>query len=133
MAPHLLPGHPRLPCQRIRAMVARKQRAASTPAETAAPPTQADSRKGAPQTTPSTQAAPVETGTTPAADPAPKKKVTRTEPASRPSAPVKLSDRQKQVLQKIQAAGATGYEVGRKAEQRTLDALADRKLIKRGT
>src|SRR4051794_41615830 len=129
MAPHFSPVIRDSLARGSEAMVARKQRAAGTQAETAASPTQTGSRKGATQ---STSAAPVDAGTNPVADPAPKEKATRKESASRPPAPVKLTDRQKQVLQKIQAAGPTGYEVGQKAEQRTLDALADRKLIKRG-
>ncbi len=49
------------------------------------------------------------------------------------AAPVKLSTRQHEFLKKIHDAGAAGYEVGLKSEQRTIDALLTRQLVKRGT
>jgi hypothetical protein len=45
---------------------------------------------------------------------------------------VKLNDRQRDYLKKIKDAGATGYEAGPSYEQRTIDALVERKLVKRG-
>jgi hypothetical protein len=60
---------------------------------------------------------------------------TRTNPATgaaaRKPAARKLTDHQRDFLQKIHAAGEAGYEPT-KAEQRTIDALMDRKLVKRG-
>ncbi|MBX6312733.1 MAG: hypothetical protein IRY99_07435 [Isosphaeraceae bacterium] len=49
------------------------------------------------------------------------------------AAPPKLNERQREFLKKIQAAGATGYEPGDKNEERTIQALIDRKLVKKGT
>lgn len=48
------------------------------------------------------------------------------------AAPVKINDRQRDFLTRIKGAGETGYEVGAKVEQRTIDALIERKLVKRG-
>ncbi len=48
------------------------------------------------------------------------------------AAPVKLSPSQQDLLKKIGEAAAPGYRSEKKAEQRTLDALQERKLIKRG-
>jgi hypothetical protein len=61
----------------------------------------------------------------------------KTTSASRTAAPkkstaVKLNDRQREYLKKIGDAGVTGYEAGPSYEQRTIDALVDRKLVKRG-
>jgi hypothetical protein len=54
-----------------------------------------------------------------AADAAPKKK----------AAPVKLTDKQRELLQKIQGAGEVGYKA-EKAEGRGLNGLKEKKLIK---
>lgn len=56
---------------------------------------------------------------------APKKKTT----APKKAAP-KLNDRQKEILKKI--AAAVNYPLVAKAEQRTIEALAERKLVKKG-
>ena len=45
---------------------------------------------------------------------------------------IKLNDRQRDFLGKIHGAGESGYRIGQKAEQRTIDALVERKLVKRG-
>jgi hypothetical protein len=45
---------------------------------------------------------------------------------------VKLNDRQRDYLKKIKDAGVAGYEAGPSYEQRTIDALVERKLVKRG-
>jgi hypothetical protein len=52
-------------------------------------------------------------------------------PKKKPAA-VKLNDRQREFLKKIHDAGEAGYHVGAKVEQRTIDALAERHLVKRG-
>jgi hypothetical protein len=52
--------------------------------------------------------------------------------AAKKAAPIKLNDRQSELLRKVQGAGATGYTIGQKTEQRTIDALQERKLLKRG-
>jgi hypothetical protein len=48
------------------------------------------------------------------------------------AAPVKLSTSQTELLRKVGGASEPGYRFEKKAEQRTLDALHERKLIKRG-
>ncbi|MEW4570778.1 hypothetical protein AB1L88_23170 [Tautonia sp. JC769] len=53
-------------------------------------------------------------------------------PAAKKAAPVKLTDNQVKFLQTIHAAGETGYEPKNKNEQRSIDALITRKLLKRG-
>jgi hypothetical protein len=45
---------------------------------------------------------------------------------------VKLNERQRDFLKKIKDSGAMGYEAGPSYEQRTIDALVERKLVKRG-
>jgi hypothetical protein len=45
---------------------------------------------------------------------------------------VKLNDRQRDLLKKVKDAGEGGYFVGQKVEQRSIDALVDRKLLKKG-
>src|SRR5262249_11204596 len=57
--------------------------------------------------------------------------------ASRTAAPkkstaIKINDRQRDCLKKIKDAGLSGYEAGPSYEQRTIDALVERKLVKRG-
>ena len=64
---------------------------------------------------------------TPAAKAAPAAKAT-----AKKAAPIKLTDRQTEFLRKIRGAGVPGYKSAQKAEQRTIDALQDRKLVKRG-
>lgn len=54
-------------------------------------------------------------------------------PAAKKAAPVKLTENQVKFLQTIQAAGETGYEPKNKNEQRSIDALLTRKLLKRGS
>jgi hypothetical protein len=64
---------------------------------------------------------------------------TKTKPAAtkgatapRKAVPIKLSGGQQELLKKVKGAGAAGYEVARKAEQRSIDALVERKLLKKG-
>jgi hypothetical protein len=47
------------------------------------------------------------------------------------AAGIKLTDRQAEFLKKVKGASEPGYRVG-KGEQRTIDALVERKLLKRG-
>lgn len=73
---------------------------------------------------------------TPKASPAPAAKASKVEAlkttVKKAAAPIKLNERQTEMLKRIQEKGETGYEIGQKTEQRTIDALMDRKLIKRG-
>jgi hypothetical protein len=58
-------------------------------------------------------------------------KVVAKKPASKEAAPIKLTDRQRDFLKTISAT-KEGYTTAKKAEQKTIEALLDRKLIKRG-
>lgn len=57
---------------------------------------------------------------------APKKAAAKKAPA------VKLTDKQREVLAKIASAGEGGYNIEQKIEQRTVDALKEKKLVKKG-
>lgn len=57
----------------------------------------------------------------------------KTTASSKQATPIQLTDRQREFLKKIQDSGEAGYEVGTKAEQRSIDALAERRLVKRGS
>jgi DNA-binding protein HU-beta len=48
------------------------------------------------------------------------------------SAAAKLTSNQSDLLKKIGSSGESGYKSDKKAEQRTIDALQERKLVKRG-
>ncbi len=52
--------------------------------------------------------------------------------AAKKTVPTRLSDRQREFLKKIHDAGGAGYVVGQKVEQRTIDALIERRLVKKG-
>ena len=67
---------------------------------------------------------------TPKAAAAPKKAAAAA--PKKAAAPVKLTDRQLEFLKQIQGAKEDGYLTAKKAEQKTLDALLDKKLIKKG-
>ena len=66
------------------------------------------------------------------ASPVPAVKKAETTPAKKAPAAVKLTGRQVEFLKQIQDAKELGYLLGKKAEQKTIDALLDRKLIKKG-
>jgi len=77
-----------------------------------------------------TEAAATPPKTAPAAQAAAPKK-----PAAQKAgvAPLKLSAPQSEMLQRINEAPEPGYRSEKKAEQRTIEALQGRKLIKRGS
>ena len=52
--------------------------------------------------------------------------------APKAAAPIKLTERQKDFLKTIWEAKEQGFATAKKAELKTIDALLDRKLIKRG-
>jgi len=66
---------------------------------------------------------------TPKASAAPKKAAAAA--PKKAAAPVKLTDRQLEFLKQIQGA-AEGFTTAKKAEQKTLDTLLEKKLIKKG-
>ena len=59
------------------------------------------------------------------------KKAPKTKSSSRSAAP-KLTDAQKDLLKRVGGASEAGYKFDKKAEQRTLDSLVVKKLVKRG-
>src|SRR4051812_14326104 len=63
---------------------------------------------------------------------APKKAAGAKKAAPKKAAPIKLSATQTDLLQRIGGTGDPGYRTEKKAEQRTIEALQERKLIKRG-
>ena len=76
----------------------------------------------------------------PAPAPAPVEEPAPTPKASAPkggakkaaAAPIKLSSSQQDLLKKIGEAPEPGYTLGKKIEQRSIDGLLEKKLIKKG-
>jgi hypothetical protein len=116
--------------------------------EESATPAKAEAKEPAPKKTakkkaaaPKAAAEPVAAATpatpppTPAAEPAPaakvKKAAAKKGAAKKAAAPLKLSASQDELLKKIGAAGEGGYSVEKK-EQRSIESLLDKKLIKKG-
>ena len=99
--------------------MAKKKSSGKTVAKGGARKGGAKKKKGAVTTTASKSGTPKKKG-------AAKKKGTK-----KASAP-KLNDRQIELLRRVHTAGPEGYFVGQKVEQRTIDALHQRKLLKRG-
>ena len=105
--------------------------------ETTASATKAAPKKAAPK-----KAAPKKaTAQTAAKTATPKKAATaaaapkKAAPAAAPkkkAAPIKLSDKQTEIMNRIKTSGDTGYASAAKIEERTLEALKEKKLLKRG-
>ncbi|MDB5349260.1 MAG: hypothetical protein JWN86_507 [Planctomycetota bacterium] len=83
----------------------------------AKPKAETASKSGTPKAAPAKAAAP---------------KAATKKAAPKKAAGPKLNERQVDFLNKIKAAGEAGYTMGLKAEERTLEALSTRKLVKRG-
>jgi hypothetical protein len=104
--------------------------AAKAPAKKAAPKKKAAAQTAAKTATPKKAsapkgAAPKKAAATPAATPAAKAPVKK-------AAPLKLTDKQTEILKRVKDSGETGYTSGAKIEDRTLEALKEKKLLKRG-
>ena len=95
--------------------------AASAPAASKAKAATKKSGKAAPA---------VASGTTPKAGTP--KAAPKAAPKKAAAAPVKLTDRQHDLLKTIHGAKESGYLAEKKAEAKTLEALANKKLIKKG-
>jgi len=67
-----------------------------------------------------------------AAPKAASKKAASKKAAVKKAAPVKLTERQHELLLAISAAKEAGYPNEKKVEQKTIDALVDKKLVKKG-
>ncbi len=112
-----------------------KSEASATPAagDKAAAPKKAPKKKAATKAAAPKKVAAAKTA-------APKKAVkTKVPKAAAPkaaakakSAAIKLTDSQKDLLSKVAGAGEGGYEAAKPMEERTLAALVERKLIKKG-
>ena len=90
---------------------------------------------------PKASAPAVETTSTPAptpaaasAKPAAAKKAAAPKKAAakKAAAPIKLSTSQDELLKKIHGTAETGYPAAKKAEQKSIDSLLGKKLIKKG-
>jgi hypothetical protein len=97
-----------------------------------AAPTKAEAKETAPKKAPKKAKAP-EAATTPApapaaAAPTPAKKAA----PKKAAAPIKLSASQGELLKKISEAPETGYAVAKKVEERSIESLLLKKLIKKG-
>lgn len=104
-----------------------------TPTPKKAAPKAATKKSAAPKkaAAPEAAAKPAEAPKPAPAKPAPAKPAAKEAPKK--AAPVKLTEKQLDFLKTIHGAEASGgYLLSKKAEQRTIDALLDRKLIKRG-
>jgi hypothetical protein len=77
------------------------------------------------------KAAPKKSARSSAASKASKTKSSKAKSAGK-SAAVKLSTSQSELLKRVGGSGVMGYKYDKKAEQRSLDALVEKKLIKRG-
>jgi len=106
--------------------------------EESATPTKApakDSAKTAKKAPAAKAAAPAETNTAASTAQAPKAaapKAAAPKAAKPKDAPTKLTDSQKDLLTKVHGAGEAGYPAAKQIEERSLDALIKRKLIKKG-
>jgi hypothetical protein len=110
--------------------------------EVSATPAKAEAKETAPKKTAKKAAVPkaaapepVVPPPTPAPEPtpAPKAKAApKKAAAKKAAAPVKLSASQDELLKKISTAADAGYLLEKKAEQRSIDSLLDKKLIKKG-
>ncbi len=63
----------------------------------------------------------------------PKAPANGTAPAKKKVAAVKINERQTEFLKKIKDAGETGFETANKNDLRTIEALLERKLVKKGS
>lgn len=112
-------------------MAVKKSKLAVDPV-TKAPATKTETKPKAPKAKAEKPAAASVTASkaqTPKAPVAPKKAAAAPKKAA---APVKLTERQLEFLKQIHGASAEGYMTAKKAEQKTLETLLDKKLIKKG-
>jgi len=97
-------------------------KAAPKPKKAAAPKTKASASAVASDTASKAETPKASAASKKAAPVAPKKA----------AAPVKLTERQLEFLKLIHGAKDSGYMTAKKAEQKTLETLLDKKLIKKG-
>jgi hypothetical protein len=94
----------------------------------------ASAKKAAPKKVASKKASPSVASGTAAKAGTPKKAAAskKAAPKKTASTALKLTDRQLDVLKAVHGTKAAGYPADKKAEAKTLDALASKKLIKKG-
>jgi len=105
--------------------------AAKAPAKKAAPKKKAAAQTAAKTATPKKAAAPKGAAPKKAAATATATPAAKKAPVKKP-APLKLTDKQTEILKRIKDSGETGYTSKEKIEDRTLEALKEKKLLKRG-
>jgi hypothetical protein len=110
----------------------KKKEAPATPAkaeakETAPKKTTKPKPKAAAPKAPAAESAPVAAST-----PAAKAKPKAAAPKKAAPAAVKLSSSQSELLKKIGGTGEAGYTMEKKAEERQIESLLEKKLIKKG-
>lgn len=108
---------------------AKAAKAAAKEAPAEATPKAPKAKKVAPKA--KKEAAPAAPAPVAKAEPKPEPKAEPKAPKKAAAAPVKLTSSQTEILKKINDA-AEGYVVEKKIEQRTIDALLEKKLIKKG-
>ena len=106
---------------------AAKKETAPKKSTTAAAPKAAAPKAAAPKAAPKAAATP-KAPAAPKAAAAPKATVKKAAPK-----PIKLSASQTELLKKIGGTTEPGYVAEKKAEQKTIDALLERKLVKKGS
>jgi hypothetical protein len=119
-------------------MAVKKKETSKTSAASAAPKAakKAVTEKAASSAKSATGKLPVASGTstkvgTPKAAMPAKAAARKSASKEKEAAPIRLTDRQRDFLKTISAT-KEGYTTAKKAEQKTIEALLDRKLIKRG-
>ncbi len=116
--------------------MAAKKNATRTKSTATATSTKAGAKSaGTKRTTkkPAGTAAAAETATkagTPKKAAAPKTTAPKAAPKKAPT--IKLTDKQKELLQKVHSSGTTGYPPAQKNEERSLESLREKKLLKQG-
>jgi hypothetical protein len=109
-----------------------KKKAATKTSKPSATKTKAATKKAASaKSAPAVKAATASKAGTPKASAASKKPAVK-KPAAKKAPAIKLTDRQLDLLKTVQGTKEKGYLADKKAEAKTLDALAGKKLIKKG-
>ena len=112
----------------------KKKEASATPttaeAKETAPKKKASKKAAAPK--PSAPGPVASTATEPAAAAKPATAPKKAAPKKSAAPAIKLSPSQDELLKKIGGMAEEGYSVGKKVEQRSIDSLLEKKLIKKG-
>ncbi len=105
----------------------------STTKQGAASATKATVKKAAVKKAPARKSVSAETAVKAGTPKAAVKKAAAPKKAAPKKAPaIKVTDKQRELLQKVLAAGESGFTTDQKAEERSLEALKEKKLLKKG-